>query len=88
MDDYKQGDMPTSIHTRINDTMRISSTWREYSNINFETRAWETFLWEGDRIKEEFDTLKNADSVVNLHLEILNKYKNGGASNGTSNNNV
>lgn len=81
MSDYKQVDMPTSIHTRISSTMRISSTWREYSNEHFSSRAWETFLWDGDHIKEEFDTMRNADDVVNLHFEILNRYKDGGTSN-------
>jgi hypothetical protein len=86
MPDYKQGEMPTSIHTRVNDTTRISSMWREYGNENFQSRAWETFLWEGDRIKEEFDTLRNADNVVDLHLEILNRYKNGGTPDASNNN--
>lgn len=78
--DYKESNIPTSIHTRISDTVRISSMWREYGNENFQSRAWETFLWEGDRIKEEFDTLRNADKVVNLHLEILNRYRGGVSS--------
>lgn len=72
---YKEMDMPTSIHTRINYTMRISSSWRSYGNENFFSRAWETFLWEGEKIIEEFDTLKNADKVVELHREIMKRYE-------------
>lgn len=73
--DYRAGITPTGIHTRINETTRISSAWREYGNEHFTQRAWETFLWENERIIEEFDTLRNADNVVDLHLEILNRYK-------------
>ena len=75
IEDYKQSETrtPTGIHTKINDTMRISSAWRKYGNENFTTRAWETFLWDGDKIIGEYDTLKNADDVVQLHFEILSE---------------
>jgi hypothetical protein len=72
---YKDSDSPTDIHTRINDTLRISSAWRTYGNENFTSMAWETFLWEGERIIKEFDTLQNAENVVELHFEILSRYK-------------
>jgi hypothetical protein len=72
-----ESSLSTGINTRINETVRISSIWRTYSNDNFSSQAWETFLWEGDKIAKEYDTLRSADSVVDLHLEILNNYKKG-----------
>lgn len=75
--DYKsQSSLPTSIHTRINDKLRISSIWRTFANENFESQSWETFLWDGDNIKETYNTLKNADNVVDLHFAILNECRN------------
>lgn len=71
---YKSSETTTGIHTRISDTLRISSSWRKYGNENFSCMAWETFLWEGDQIIEEYDILRDADSVVNLHLEILRSH--------------
>jgi hypothetical protein len=72
---YKEQDsLPTGIHTRIDDRTRISSAWRTFANINFESRAWETFLWVDDKIAEQYDTLRNADMVVDLHLDIMNDY--------------
>ncbi|OMF38810.1 hypothetical protein BK133_00990 [Paenibacillus sp. FSL H8-0548] len=75
---YQDTDISTGIHTRINDTTRISSAWRTYSNENFKTRRWETFLWEDEKIKEEFDTLSTADAVVNLHLSIVERLRGEG----------
>jgi hypothetical protein len=76
--EYKsQESLRTGIHTRISDTVRISSGWRNYSNENFSTNAWETFLWDGDKIIGEYDTLKNADAVIDLHQEILKTYEEG-----------
>lgn len=74
--EYKsQKSLPTGIHTRINDTVRISSGWRNYSNEHFSSNAWETFLWDGEKIIGDYDTLKNADDVIDLHQEILKTYK-------------
>lgn len=73
---YKERDMPTGISTRIDDRARISSAWRTFANSNFETRAWETFLWVDEKIAEQYDTLRNADQVVDLHLEIMTDYLN------------
>lgn len=61
----------TGIHTRINDKIRISSAWRTYGNEYFSSQAWETFLWDGDRIIGEYNTLRDANDVINLHLEIV-----------------
>ena len=72
---YKEKEsLKTGIHTRINDTVRISSAWRTYGNENFETQAWETFLWDGEKIIGEYETFKNADTVINLHQDIINEY--------------
>lgn len=78
--DYKEyarvnNHLDTGIHTRINSTKRISSIYRRYSNPHFEQWAWETFLWEGDRIAKEYNTLHDVESVVNLHCEIVNELK-------------
>jgi hypothetical protein len=62
--------IPTGIHTRIDDKVRISSAWRTFSNSNFNTQAWETFLWDGDRIIKEYSTSKDANDVVDLHIQI------------------
>lgn len=75
MSHYKeQPSIPTGIHTRINDTLRISSAWREFGNGHFNNSAWETFLWEGDNIKEEYYTFLNAESVIDLHMKIYRQY--------------
>lgn len=75
---YKeQRQISTGIHTRINDEWRISSAWRTFESDRFSTQAWETFLWNGEKIAEQFDTLKNADAVVNLHQEIVQRFKGG-----------
>jgi hypothetical protein len=79
--DYKdyaretETNLPTGIHTRINNDLRISSCFRRFSNPHFESWAWETFLWNGDRIEEEYGTLTRADQVVDLHIKILTDYK-------------
>lgn len=73
---YKERDIPTGIHTRINDRVRISSAWRTFGNENFTTRAWETLLWVDEHIAEQYDTLRNAENVIDLHLEITNDYLN------------
>jgi hypothetical protein len=67
--------MNTSIHTRINKNLRISSVYRMFSNAHFEEWGWETFLWDGDRIKEEYHILNSADNVVELHAEIYEAHK-------------
>lgn len=72
---YKETEIPTGIHTRIDDRARISSAWRTYGNENFTSRAWETFLWVDEKIAEQYDTLRNAENVVDLHLEIMNEYR-------------
>ncbi|MDD4188454.1 MAG: hypothetical protein PHX04_06875 [Bacilli bacterium] len=77
--DYKEcakanGHLSTGIHTRISSTQRISSIYRIYSNPHFEQWAWETFLWEEDKIAREYDTLWDVEDVVNLHCEIVSEY--------------
>lgn len=67
--------LPTGIHTRINNNLRIFSCFRRFANPFFESWAWETFLWNGDKIEKEYGTLESADQVVDLHTEILNGYK-------------
>lgn len=66
-----ESNLPTGIHTRINNDLRISSVYRRFANHHFESWAWETFLWNGDRIEEQYDTLHSADQVVDLHTKIL-----------------
>jgi hypothetical protein len=67
--------LSTGIHTRINSELRISSCYRRFANPHFESWAWETFLWNGDRIEKEYDTLNSADQVVDLHSRIVREYK-------------
>lgn len=80
--DYKQYarkidmSLSTGIHTNINKDYRISSIYRKYSNPYFESWAWETFLWNGDRIEEQYDTLYTADQVVDLHTKIVSEFVN------------
>ena len=66
--------IPTTINTKINDKLRISSAYRRYGNSHFEIWAWETYLWEGEYIKEEYDTYHNSDEVLKLHARIFEKY--------------
>jgi hypothetical protein len=63
--------LPTGIHTRINNDLRISSCFKRFSNPHFESWAWETFLWNGERIEQEYITLNSADQVVDLHTRII-----------------
>lgn len=67
--------MNTSIHTRINKNLRISSIYRKFSNAYFESWGWETFLWEGERIKEEYHVLNSANDVLDLHVEIYEAHE-------------
>lgn len=67
----------TTIVTRINETHRISSVYRRFANEHFEQSAWETILWNQDKYVEEFETFYSADSVVNLHQEIIQRFKDG-----------
>jgi hypothetical protein len=60
----------TGIHTLLNSEYRVSSAYRTFANPHFETWAWETFLWKGDRIEKEYPTLENADRVIDLHTII------------------
>jgi hypothetical protein len=70
------GHMSTGIHTRIDQDKRISSIYRIYSNPHFEQWAWETFLWDGDKIIKEYDTFVNVAAVVDLHCQIVNEINN------------
>jgi len=79
--DYKEfaktnGQLSTSIHTRINSTKRISSIFRKYSNPHFEQWAWETFLWDEDKIIKEYDIFMNVAAVVDLHCQIVSDINN------------
>jgi hypothetical protein len=67
--------LPTGIHTRINNDLRISSIYRRFANPHFESWGWETYLWNGDRIENQYDVLHSADRVVDLHIEILKEYE-------------
>jgi hypothetical protein len=62
--------MNTSINTLINKNLRVSSIYRRFGNMYFESWAWETFLWEGERIKEEYRPLDSANEVIVLHARI------------------
>ncbi|MGM1044726.1 MAG: hypothetical protein ACQEXX_01130 [Bacillota bacterium] len=64
----------TSIHTRINDNKRISSCFRKFANAHFEKWGWETLLWDGDQIVEQYDVLSSADDVIDLHTGILDSH--------------
>ncbi|MEH7116157.1 hypothetical protein V7128_01860 [Neobacillus vireti] len=66
--------MATSIHTRINAEIRISSVYRKFSNINFEDWGWETFLWKDMDIEKQYDILNSADQVVDLHTQIFKEF--------------
>lgn len=70
------GNMSTGIHTRINQDKRISSIYRKYYNPHFEQWAWETFLWDGDKIIKEYDSLLSAEAVINLHCQIVSEINN------------
>jgi hypothetical protein len=70
-----ESDLPTGIHTRINSDLRISSIYRKFANPYFESWAWETFLWNGNKIENQYDTLTSAEQVIDLHTEILIIYK-------------
>jgi hypothetical protein len=77
-DNANEYTLTTGIHTQINEKYRISSCYRKFANEHFEIWAWETFLWKGDRIEEQYDTLSSADETVDLHTEILNDIRKRG----------
>jgi len=64
----------TSIHTRVNSTVRISSIWREYSNPYFQTWAWETIVWRGDKIAVQVDSMKSINEVMRIHKRLYDEY--------------
>jgi hypothetical protein len=71
----------TNIHTRVNETYRISSIWREYGDFYFNDWAWETFVWKRENGEEKIDyqpdTSTNIDCVMRLHKEIYDKIVSG-----------
>lgn len=77
--DYKEiskelNNYNTGIITRLNDEYRISSIYRNYSNEYFSSWSWETFVWKGERVQQEYDTCLTADQVVTLHQKIYKHY--------------
>jgi hypothetical protein len=56
-----ESNLPTGIHTKINNDLRISSIYRRFANPHFESWGWETFLWNSDRIDEQYDVLNSAE---------------------------
>ncbi len=65
----------TNIYTKIDKDLSISSIYRRYENPYFEKWSWETLLFNDGELEEQYDCLDSADQVVNLHAEIINKYK-------------
>ena len=65
--------IPTTIHTRINSKLRISSIYRKYGNEYFEQWAWETYLWECNEAKKEYDSVNGINQVIEMHAIIFNK---------------
>lgn len=63
----------TTIHTRISPTIRISSIYRHWGNENFSSDGWETFVWDGKEIKEQFDS-NDYDECMGLHKTLYEKY--------------
>lgn len=64
--------VPTTIHTRVTSKIRISSIYRKYDNDYFDSCAWETFVWDGEEIREHI-VLDCMDSVLEYHLQQYNK---------------
>ena len=62
--------IPAGIHTKIYGKLRISSIFRSWGNPYFHSYGWETFLWDGDKIIEEFGAISDAENVVDLHCRI------------------
>lgn len=72
----------TSIHTRIDNTYRISSIWREYSNAFFNSWAWETIVWKRhengtEKIDFQSNIRNTADQVITLHKQLCDKIISG-----------
>lgn len=61
----------TGINTWIDKDRRISSIYRHFGNPHFSIWAWETFLWNGDKIEKEYKTRSDANQVVALHQTIV-----------------
>ena len=70
----QKGSFDTGIHTRISDMYRVSSAYRKFSNPYFETWGWETFIWNGDKIEQQYEVLSSASDVVLLHTKIVKHF--------------
>ncbi len=66
--------LPTGIHTRVNEEIRISSAYRRYANPHFESWGWETIVWKNENVEYVYDPVNSPEQVVNLHIEILNEF--------------
>lgn len=67
--DYMRN-MRTTIQTRINSKFIISSVYREYRNEHFSQWAWETLLYRGENVENEYNVCNSVDNVIKLHYEI------------------
>lgn len=78
---HEEWSKKTSIHTRINETIRISSIFREHDNYYFSSRGWETFVWRledgNEKIIYEADCCDTIDQVMKIHKDIYDKITNG-----------
>lgn len=70
----KEHALPTGIHTWINKDFRISSVYRRFGNEHFESYGWETILWNGEHIDNQYDVIESADLVIDLHAKILKSF--------------
>ena len=64
----------TSIHTRITSKIRISSIRRRYDTWETSSWAWETFVWDGDKIIDQLDLTDDVAVVIDMHRKYCDEY--------------
>ena len=66
--------IPTGIHTRVNDKYRISSIYRNWGiMLAPDLCGWETIVWCGKEIVHSEDSGNNASEVISRHAELYKK---------------
>ena len=64
----------TTIHTRIINKVRISSIRRRYEMLDYSSWAWETFVWDGDKIIDQLDLTDDVAVVIDMHRKYCDEY--------------
>lgn len=64
----------TSIHTHIIGKVRISSIYRLYEILDYRSWAWETLVWDGDKIIDQLESVDDVAVVIDMHRRYCDDY--------------